>query len=490
MSWIWGALLPHPPVIVPEVGRGRELEAAATLKGVETLCMHLAAQPNAMPDVLLVLSPHQPYASDALFVNTAPRLQGSLAPFGAPQVAVDLKTSGKALEALTAHLEAHGIPVAAGPADDTTRDHGALVPLHFIAASFGGKLPPVILGSPIGLSPKNALALGKALRSFDSGYRCALLASGDLSHRLLLDGPNGYHPDGAVFDAAVVHALRAGDPDHLMRLPEQTLHNAGECGLRSVLTLLGLSDGPISVLSYEGPFGVGYCTALWMPGVAIPEGEGLNHNNAHGHGQGADHSQSDAAAKNSANMQKRGAAVHTTDCGHPFPCLARETVRRYLTGNASEQGFPQNDTPGGDAVWDAQKACFVSIKTKTGDLRGCIGTILPVRPHLRQEIMANAIAAATQDPRFPPMTADELDNVDFSVDVLTTPEVITDLSSLDPAIWGVIITKGNRRGLLLPDLPGVNTVAHQIAIAAQKAGITDLEGAQFERFRVERYPEG
>ena len=508
MSWIWAALMPHPPIIIPEVGKGREQEAAITLKGVEKLCSRLAGYTAAKPDVLLVLSPHQPYAPGSVFFNDAERLQGSLSPFGAPGVALDLHTSADMLQALAAHLAAHGISVETGTAGDLTRDHGALVPLRFLASCFSGELPPVLLGSPIGLYPQEALQFGKALASFEPGLRCALLASGDLSHRLKAEGPGGYHPDGAVLDDAVIRALRTADPSLLLQLSPQTLHNAGECGLRSVLTLLGLSGGKgIEVLSYEGPFGVGYCNALWMPGeaktffakdaatvsakdAATPGVSGAEKIN---HGEATDASTlnppaAEPEAGKAANASTQNSSADASHGTHPFPCLARETVRKHLTGDAAA-GDALEEMCAGEGLWDAQKACFVSIKTKAGALRGCIGTILPVRPGLKQEIMANAVAAATEDPRFPPMTAGELDKVTFSVDVLTTPELVESLAELNPAIWGVIISKGNRRGLLLPDLPGVDTVQQQLLIAAQKAGISDFEGIRLERFRVERYPE-
>jgi AmmeMemoRadiSam system protein A len=131
----------------------------------------------------------------------------------------------------------------------------------------------------------------------------------------------------------------------------------------------------------------------------------------------------------------------------------------------------------------------VSIKTLQGDLRGCIGTILPAHPRLDLEIVSNAVAASTRDPRFPPMKASELENVTFSVDVLGRPEPVPDRKELDPAIWGVIVSRGTRRGVLLPDLEGVDTVEQQLDIATYKAGIRRSEDFAIERFRVDRYSE-
>jgi AmmeMemoRadiSam system protein A len=141
------------------------------------------------------------------------------------------------------------------------------------------------------------------------------------------------------------------------------------------------------------------------------------------------------------------------------------------------------------ALWTQRHGCFVSIKTTAGDLRGCIGTFLPTQPRLDAEIIANAVSASTQDPRFPPMREAELDGVLFSVDVLSEPEIVSEGMELDCRRYGVIVSKGGRRGLLLPDLPGVDSVERQLEIAARKGGIGDLAGAEIRRFTVDRYEE-
>jgi hypothetical protein len=122
-------------------------------------------------------------------------------------------------------------------------------------------------------------------------------------------------------------------------------------------------------------------------------------------------------------------------------------------------------------------------------LRGCIGTIEPVRNSLAHEIAENACAAATRDPRFPPVTREELEEIILSVDVLSTPEPVSSTGELDPSKYGVIVTKGPLRGVLLPDLPGVRTVEEQLGIALRKAGITNPEHVQISRFTVDRHSE-
>ena len=165
---------------------------------------------------------------------------------------------------------------------------------------------------------------------------------------------------------------------------------------------------------------------------------------------------------------------------HPLARLARETVEDYV-----KLGHVVN--PGELTPEMKQRAgVFVSIK-KSGALRGCIGTFEPTQENVAEEIINNAISSATKDPRFAPVTATELPHLSYSVDVLTKPEPVENADQLDPKKYGVIVECGRRRGLLLPDLEGVNSVAQQIEICCQKAGIHSREPVKLYRFEVRRY---
>ncbi len=166
---------------------------------------------------------------------------------------------------------------------------------------------------------------------------------------------------------------------------------------------------------------------------------------------------------------------------HPLVRLARQTIETYVrTGRVIAP--PAELTP----EMQAKAGVFVSLHKK-GELRGCIGTIEPMQENVAKEIIANAISAATRDPRFPPVRPDELDELEISVDVLTEPEPIASLKELDPKVYGVIVESGRRRGLLLPDLEGVDTPAQQVDIALRKAWIRPGEPYKMYRFRVVRY---
>jgi AmmeMemoRadiSam system protein A len=218
------------------------------------------------------------------------------------------------------------------------------------------------------------------------------------------------------------------------------------------------------VLSYEGPFGVGYLVAAID--VLGPQAVG-------------------EAGSTAAGVETNGrtawpAGVEAARAAQPFVSLAREAVESYVRhGQVIE--------PSGLAPQMLRRAAaFVSIK-KSGDLRGCIGTVEPTYPNLGREIVENAIAAASRDPRFEPVAESELAHLTYSVDILSPPEPIGGPEALNPRRYGVVVRSGRRRGLLLPDLPGIDSVDEQVAIARNKGGILPDEAADLYRFQVERY---
>jgi MEMO1 family protein len=161
---------------------------------------------------------------------------------------------------------------------------------------------------------------------------------------------------------------------------------------------------------------------------------------------------------------------------------ARACVERLVRGETPPP------TPPGQSVFAGRAACFVSIK-KSGQLRGCIGTLAPAHADLAAEIAHNARAAAFHDPRFPPVQESELEKLSYSVDVLSEPERVDAVTDLDERRYGVIVRCGERRGVLLPDLAGVDSVTAQVSIALEKAGIGAHETFEMQRFTVTRYRE-
>ena len=450
-----GIIAPHPPIMVPAVG-GREADVtAASIAAMEEAAAYLAAFD---PDTVVVMSPHSPAASDAFLIDTAAETSGSFAQFGAPGARFRYKADVELARTLLAALATEGIAAV----DRATRtrlepgvlDHGVMVPLSFLDPD--GRWPIVDLS--LSWLPYTAhRRLGEVVRrsAGDLGRRIAFVASGDCSHRLTRGANAGYSPRGAEFDRALVDHITNGDFTGLMHLDASLVEAAGECGLRSFITLGGtIPDAETRVLSYEGPWGVGYLTALAAsPGLL----EALR----------------DTTPVTGRKGGRAGAAE-----SEPV-ALARRTIESYVR----ERRVFDPGTPTG--LLAGRAGAFVSLH-RHGALRGCIGTICATAPTLAQEIVHNAIQAATADPRFPELEPDELDDLEVSVDVLGDAEPCG-LSDLDPATYGVIVSCDWRRGLLLPDLDGVDTPEEQVSIARAKAGIRSGERVKLERFKVERY---
>ncbi|GIK36435.1 MAG: hypothetical protein BroJett011_02680 [Chloroflexota bacterium] len=167
---------------------------------------------------------------------------------------------------------------------------------------------------------------------------------------------------------------------------------------------------------------------------------------------------------------------------HPFVTLAYQAIETYLT-TGQMMTLPMPLPP--DMVEPG--AVFVSLHLADGRLRGCRGTITPTQPTLAEAIIHTAIASATDDPRFPPMTAPELPGLQVKVDILSPLEPVADIEQLDEKVYGVFIQAGYRRALLLPDIPSVDSVPRQLELVRRKAGLLPQEPAELYRFTVKRY---
>jgi len=246
-----------------------------------------------------------------------------------------------------------------------------------------------------------------------------------------------------------------------------------------MLVALGVAQGlepSCEVISYEAPFGVGYMVAQLVSAGSADVSSASSAGSA----------QLDPGSADISSASSAGSAdILSAPFGADLPALARLTIETFITTGTV---ITPPDNP--SELLDARAACFVTIKTKTGDLRGCIGTIDPAKDTLAEELITNAIKSATRDPRFPPVRPDELPNLKYSVDVLSASEPAQP-QDLDPNQYGVIVEAedGMKRGLLLPHLQGVDTVAKQIEIASRKAEISPGTTVKLFRFRADRYSE-
>lgn len=452
-----GVIAPHPPIMIRDVG-GKE--ADVTSASVDA--MHIAADAvrRFAPDTIIVISPHSPPLADAFAIDTAARTSGSLGRFGAPQAAVASQTDVEFASRLIDALEKEGIPALARETHATLQpgmlDHGVLVPLLFLDPD--GTYPLVNISlSGLGLEAHYRLGQVVADVARTLGRRIVFLASGDLSHRLKPGASAGYSPSGKKFDETLVRLLQANELDDVTHIDRSLADEAAECGWRSVIALSGAMPGAdTKVLSYEGPWGVGYLVAL------------------------AEESDHHAHAAAGAAGSEVSTPAPTEPHEHELVRLARHAIASWVV-----RGEAPDPLPLADRSLPDRAGVFVSLHLD-GHLRGCIGTIAPTQPTLGAEVVHNAVQAASADPRFPAVTADEVSRLDVKVDVLHPPSECS-FQDLDPEQYGVIVSCGWRRGLLLPDLEGVDSPAQQVDIARQKAGIGPSESCSLERFRVDRY---
>jgi AmmeMemoRadiSam system protein B len=254
---IFGAIMPHPPILVPEIGRGRIKEAAKSKKGMEEAARRIKA---ADPDTLVVVSPHGQVGQASVPVYTGHIFEGNFAMFGASRPVFSLKGDAELGHALIKDCE------LASDCPETMLDHGALVPLSYLQAA--GIQKPV-LPVAIGFLPLPKLfEFGRCLAGTAGrlGRKIAVIASADMSHRLTQDAPAGYSPRGKEFDEKLVRLVKDYDVNGILNFDPALADEAGQDALWSIAVLLGALDGARvkhELLSYEGPFGVGYMTAAF-----------------------------------------------------------------------------------------------------------------------------------------------------------------------------------------------------------------------------------
>ena len=332
MSILAAYIVPHPPLIVPTVGRGQERKIQATIDACETVARAIR---DLAPETVVVATPHGVNYRDYIHISPGASARGDLRRFGDTETRVSVEYDRELAGEIARAAERNGVPAGTLGENDKTLDHATLVPLWFLQREC--KEFQLVRISVSGLSGAEHYALGKCVAEAAEtlGRRTVFIASGDLSHRLSDQGPYDYAVEGPVFDKQVTEAMAAGDLQAFLRFPEEFCEAAGECGLRSFQILAGALDGQAvepSLLSYEGPFGVGYAVAAFpVTGGRVDE-----------------------------------------DPNDPYVQLARQSLEAYVK---RRERFHRPDGLPADLTGE-RAGVFVSLK-KHGQLRGCIGTIEP-----------------------------------------------------------------------------------------------------------------
>ena len=415
-------IMPHPPIARPLVGRGEEKKIRSTLDAYHKAVLQIAQD---SPETIVIISPHNIFFRDAFYISPGETYTDSLSRFGASADRLSIPYDTELRAEIIRLCEEKGIPTVSDRRYAGEPDHGSLIPLLFVSEAYTDFR--VVRIAPSFLSDEMLTEMGRVIERAAAhlGRRMTLIASGDLSHKLLPEGPYGFVKEGPEFDRRVTEMMREGDLKAFREFSPEFRDRCAECGLPGFIMLAGALENyhvRPDFLSYEGTFGVGYAVCTF----AIE----------------------DACVR-----------------------LAKDSLEKYI-----RSGKPlkrPDDLP--DWMTVQQAGVFVSLH-KHGDLRGCIGTIMPWYGCVADEIIALAIEAGTRD----------LDSLEYNVDVLSEAEPV-ERDQLDAKRFGVIVTNGNRRGLLLPDLEGVDTPEEQISIALRKAGIRPNEPYKLERFTVERH---
>ncbi|MCR5701285.1 MAG: AmmeMemoRadiSam system protein A [Lachnospiraceae bacterium] len=475
MAIVGAFAVPHPPLIIPEVGRGKEKGIADTINSYEKVSEMIA---EMKPETIVIITPHSVMYSDYFHISPGDSAMGSFAHFGAPEVGINAEYDTAFVKKLCVLCAENEVDAGVGGQKDPTLDHGTLIPLYFITKRYTD-FNLVRIGIS-GLEPEEHYRLGMMIKraAQELNRRVVCIASGDLSHKLTHDGPYGFCPDAAPYDNEVMNVLEKAEFGALMEFNELRLEKVAVCGHRAFIVMGGALDG-VNVkakrLSYEGPFGVGYGVVTFKP-EEDSDIEGRHF----------------LALRIKKENERRAKQREREDI---IVRLARKTLETYIReGRIVDyeeelKSIVDDDKREEDLInlmKNSAAGAFVSLH-KNGRLRGCIGTIMPTKERLAEEIVENAIAAGTRDPRFDPVTVGELDELDYSVDVLGDIEENISEGELDVDRYGVIVTKGFKRGLLLPRLETIDTVKEQISVAKKKAGIGENEEVNLSRFEVVRH---
>ena len=464
MGLVAGFMVPHPPMIIPDVGRGSESKIQETIDSFEKVAKEIAA---IEPDTIIITSPHSTMYSNYFHISPGKEAKGDFGDFRASGVKFEEEYDFELVNQIEEKTFDDGFPAGFEGEREKKLDHGTMVPLYFIRKFYkGGRIVRIGLS---GLSLVDHYQLGIYIRDAvnEMGRKAVFVASGDLSHKLQDYGPYGFAKEGPEYDKRIMDVSGRAAFDEMLEFDEDFCDKAAECGHRSFVIMAGAFDGlnvDANVLSHQDVTGVGYGIVTFYPGT---ENE------------------------NRCFLQKQQLKVeekYTHSDGYVL--LAREVIELYIKERRKLK-IPDDISENlmgmlPEEMFSRRAGAFVSIH-KHGSLRGCIGTIGPATNSLAQEIINNAISASTRDPRFDPITEEELKWLEINVDILGEAEDIDSKEQLDVKRYGVIVSCGRRRGLLLPDLEGVDDVDTQISIAMKKGGIKPEDDYKLQRFEVVRH---
>ncbi|MDR3249551.1 MAG: AmmeMemoRadiSam system protein A [Mycoplasmataceae bacterium] len=425
--------LPHPPLIIEGIGKKEEI--LKTKKSYQLVAKEIN---RLKPDCVVIFTPHFPINDENFNIVYDEYIIGNMLQFKSERK-VKVKNDLELVDQIYNGVINSGVKIK--KLTNISIDHASFIPLHFV------KCKSAIVISNAFAPAAQHYKFGEVLNNLFTAInkKIVVIASGDTSHKLKKNGTYGLSQEGVKFDQILIDAIKNNNHSELINLNNDFINNAGQCGLFSLITMFGVISSFLiksKIYSYEYPYGVGYLAASF----SLEE-----------------------PTKNKILVKQ-------------IIKLAKDSVENYL--KHSKNISPSKELS--SYLLNNRFGSFVCLK-KNKELRGCVGTILPTKENLATEIIANAISAAINDNRFNPVIISELDKIKYSVDVLTKPQVITNLNQLNPKKYGIIVQSGSKSGILLPSLEGINTIEQQINIACQKANILQTEKIIVYKFMTNRY---
>ena len=468
MSIKKGYISPHPPIIWCSDINEEQEKMKATKDSLERIAKEINDDESI--ETVILITPHGPIFADGIVIYSEEILSGNLLEFsGKMDTDITVKSDLEFIDSLVDAANFNDIVTV--KMDKTFRkrfnlkedlDHGSVVPMLFIKEKL--KSCKVVIINYGLLSEEKLYKFGMIVEqvSNELNRESVIIASGDMSHKASIDSPYGYDEKGEEFDKTFVENFEKGNIEDLICMDNNLVKEAAECGKKSFDIFFGVFDKydlKYEKFSYEAPFGIGY-----FVGKVSTDGE--------------------SPYNKYAEILKMKEKIRNQRLSKEdeYVKLARMTLKEFLsTGKIID--IPEDM---GDEFFKRKGGVFVSLKD-SGGLRGCIGTTGGIESNLGREIIRNAIKAGTEDPRFDPLSLEELIDLEITVDVLSVPKPTDDIKELDPKKFGVIVYNEYKQGVLLPDLKGIETGYEQIKIALNKAGIEENEDYSIKLFTVTRH---
>lgn len=441
MSIACAALMCHAPIVIPAIAGADAYGCKRTTQAMQETARALVQH---TPALIVLISPHAPRRPRSVGLVFEPALSGDFARFGHAEVSLRLRGAPAQAQRVALHARAEQVATHAFRGADL--DHGSMVPLFFLhEAGYRGRVLLASLPYPgSDLEARFGRALDAA--ALESEERWAVLASGDMSHRLTRSAPAGFEPRAREFDRSFVRAIDRGDLRGAIAPDPELVELAAEDVVQSTTVAAASvryrAEGT-RVIAYEAPFGVGYLEALLFSQPAPAE-------------------QREGSEPPEVLIQIALDAIAHTLADLPFT------------------------PPNLDPPWQAARALFVTLRSADGELRGCIGRTEPRHTSLAAEVADCAVGAATRDFRVPSVRPAELGSLQVEISVLYALEPVHSEADLDPARFGIVVEHGVQRGVLLPDVEGIESAHEQLQVALRKAGIADGAPYRVRRFAVNK----